>query len=149
MIETKRKSIRLNTTGWARWSNGNCARNLSLTIRTIICVQPRIHPGNETHKLLWDFEIQTDHLISARRLDLIIVNNKKREPTELWTLLSRLKLKKSEEKYIDLARELKKTVEHESHGDPIYPTPPLGQDMTQGQFLKRSLADLNSEFSFS
>ena len=24
--------------------------------------------------------------------------------------------------------------------DPIYPTPPLGQDMTQGQFLKRSLA---------
>ena len=23
--------------------------------------------------------------------------------------------------------------------DPIYPTPPLGQDMTQGQFFKRSL----------
>ena len=33
--------------------------------------------------------------------------------------------------------------------DPIYPTPPLGQNMTQGQFLKRSLAGLNSEFSFS
>ena len=33
--------------------------------------------------------------------------------------------------------------------DPIYPTPPLGQDMTQGQFLKRSLPGLNSEFSFS
>ena len=33
--------------------------------------------------------------------------------------------------------------------DPIYPTPPLGQDMTQGQFSKRSLTDLNSEFSFS
>ena len=33
--------------------------------------------------------------------------------------------------------------------DPIYPTPPLGQDMTQGQFFKRSLAGLNSEFSFS
>ena len=32
--------------------------------------------------------------------------------------------------------------------DPIYLTPPLGQDMTQGQFLKRSLAGLNSEFSF-
>ena len=29
------------------------------------------------------------------------------------------------------------------------PTPPLGQDMTQGQFLKQSLAGLNSEFSFS
>ena len=29
-------------------------------------------------KLLWDFEIQTDHLISVRRPDLIIINNKKR-----------------------------------------------------------------------
>ena len=29
------------------------------------------------------------------------------------------------------------------------PTPPLEQDMTQGQFFKRSLASLNSEFSFS
>ena len=32
---------------------------------------------NDTHKLLWDFDIQTDHLISARRPDLIIINNKK------------------------------------------------------------------------
>ena len=30
----------------------------------------------ETHKLLWDFEIQTDHLISARRPDKVIVNKK-------------------------------------------------------------------------
>ena len=30
----------------------------------------------------------------------------------------------------------------------IYPTPPLGQDMTQGQFFNRSLTGLNSEFSF-
>ena len=32
---------------------------------------------HETHKLLWDFDIQTDHLISARRPDLIIINKKK------------------------------------------------------------------------
>ena len=31
----------------------------------------------------------------------------------------------------------------------IYPTPPLGQDMTQVQFFKRSITGLNSEFSFS
>ena len=31
----------------------------------------------------------------------------------------------------------------------IYPTPPLGQDMTQGQFFKRIFTGLNSEFSFS
>ena len=30
----------------------------------------------------------------------------------------------------------------------IYPTPPLGQDMTPGQFFKQSLTGLNSEFSF-
>ena len=29
------------------------------------------------------------------------------------------------------------------------PTPPLGQDMTQGQFLSGVLTGLNSEFSFS
>ena len=29
------------------------------------------------------------------------------------------------------------------------PAPPLEQDMTQGQFFKRSLTGLNSEFSFS
>ena len=43
---------------------------------------------NDTHKLLWDFDIQTDHLISARRPDLIIIN-KKRKSAKLLTLLSR------------------------------------------------------------
>ena len=32
---------------------------------------------------------------------------------------------------------------------PIYPTPPLGQDMTRGHFFKWGLTGLNSEFSFS
>ena len=44
---------------------------------------------NDTHKLLWDFDIQTDNIISARRPDLIKIN-KKREFAKLWTLLSRL-----------------------------------------------------------
>ena len=30
---------------------------------------------NNTHKLLWDFDIHTDYLISVRRPNLIIVNN--------------------------------------------------------------------------
>ena len=34
---------------------------------------------NNTHKLLWDFDIHKDHLISARRSDLIIINKKKKE----------------------------------------------------------------------
>ena len=32
---------------------------------------------------------------------------------------------------------------------PYLPTPPLGQDITQGQFLSEVLTGLNSEFSFS
>ena len=37
---------------------------------------------NEMHKLFWDFDIETDHLISARRPDHVIIN-KKRELAEL------------------------------------------------------------------
>ena len=44
---------------------------------------------NETHNILLNFEIQTDHLISTRQSVLIIVNNKKRELEKLRTLLSR------------------------------------------------------------
>ena len=34
---------------------------------------------NETHKILWDFEIETDHLIPARRPDLMIINKRKKK----------------------------------------------------------------------
>ena len=44
---------------------------------------------NDTHKLPRDFDIHTDHLISARRPDLIIIN-KERELAKLSTLQSRL-----------------------------------------------------------
>ena len=43
---------------------------------------------NNSHKFQWDFDIQTDHLISARRPDLIIINKTKREFAKLSTLLS-------------------------------------------------------------
>ena len=70
---------------------------------------------NDTHKLLLDFDIQTDHLISARRPDLIIINKKKKK--KICKIVNftvpadyRIKLKECEkrEKYLDLARELKK-----------------------------------------
>ena len=59
---------------------------------------------DRTHKLLWDFDIHTDYLISARKPDLIIIN-KKREFAKLSTLLKECEKK---DKYLDLARELKK-----------------------------------------
>ena len=68
---------------------------------------------NNTHKLLWDFDIDTDHLILARRPDLIIINKKKRTCKIVDFAVPadhRIKLKECEKKdmYLDLARELKK-----------------------------------------
>ena len=69
---------------------------------------------NDTHKLLWDFNIPTDHLISARRPDLIITNNTKKRICKIvdFAVLvdCRIKLKECEkkDKYPYLARELKK-----------------------------------------
>ena len=68
---------------------------------------------NDTHKLLWDFNIQTDHLIPDRRPDLIIINKKKRNCKIVDFAVPadhKINLKESEkkDKYLDLARELKK-----------------------------------------
>ena len=68
---------------------------------------------NDTHKLLWDFNIQMDHLIRARRPDLIIINNKKRICKIVDFAVPadhRINLKECAKKdeYLDLARELKK-----------------------------------------
>ena len=65
---------------------------------------------NDTHKLLWDFDIQTDHLISARRTN----NQQKKRICEIVDFAvptdHRVKLNKSERKnkYLDFTRELKK-----------------------------------------
>ena len=40
---------------------------------------------NEIHKIFWDFDIQTNHLILARRPDLVIVNRKKRREPAKYT----------------------------------------------------------------
>ena len=68
---------------------------------------------NDSHKLLWDFNIQTDHLIPARRPDLIMINKKKRTCKIVDFAVPadrRIKLKECEkkDKYLDHARELKK-----------------------------------------
>ena len=68
---------------------------------------------NEDYKILWDFSIQTDHVIEARRPDLAVVDKKSRTckihdfavPGE-----SRIEEKEKEkiEKYEDLRKELQK-----------------------------------------
>ena len=78
---------------------------------------------NETHKGLWDFEIQAVHLISARRPDLMIVKKKKKIASRIVDFAvpanHRIKVKenKKKDKYLDLAREVKKSMEYKSDGD--------------------------------
>ena len=84
---------------------------------------PKSDLENETQKILWDFQIQPNHLILARRPDVVIINNekkkKKRKKEKKRTCRiadftvpadQRVKLKENEkkDKYLDLARELKK-----------------------------------------
>ena len=69
-----------------------------------------------THKVHWDFDTQTDHLISARRPDLIMIKKKKKE-NRTCNIVDfavpadhRVKLKESEkkDKFLDLAVEYEK-----------------------------------------
>ena len=73
---------------------------------------------NETHKILRDFAIQTSHLILARRPDLVIIKKKKKNLLNSGLCCSGWSQGKSEMRdiYLDLAREEKKTMEHESYG---------------------------------
>ena len=69
---------------------------------------------NDTHKFLWNFNIHTNHLISARRPDILIINKKKRicKIDDLAAPADhRIKLKKCEkkDKYHDLARKIYET----------------------------------------
>ena len=69
---------------------------------------------NHTHKLLWDFNIQTDDVILARGPDLIIINTKNKRICKIVDFAvpadHRIYLKECEkkDKHLDLARELKK-----------------------------------------
>ena len=72
---------------------------------------------NDTHKLLWDFDIHIDHLISARRPDLTIINKKNQKNKRNCKIVDfavpaghsrKLKECEKKDKYLDLARELKK-----------------------------------------
>ena len=68
---------------------------------------------NDIHKLLWDFNKQTDHLISVRQQDLIVIT-KNREICKIVDFAApadhRVKLKENEkkDKHLDLGGELKR-----------------------------------------
>ena len=78
----------------------------------MVYAKPSRCPRNDTHKLLRDFDTQTDHQISPRRPDFIINKNKRicKIVDFAVTADHTVKLKECEkkDKYLDLARELKK-----------------------------------------
>ena len=67
---------------------------------------------NEDYKILWDFSIQTDHVIEARRPDLVVVDKKERSCKIIDFAVpgdSRIEKEKNKiEKYQDLGRKLQK-----------------------------------------
>ena len=70
---------RLESTRWASRSPGRCARILNLPIRTNGICTTQHSSWRMTHDLPKDFDIQTDHIISARNQTL--KNKKKKNRT--------------------------------------------------------------------
>ena len=75
--------------------------------------EPESGLENEDYKILWDFSIQTDHVIEARRPDMVAVDKKERICKIIDFVVpgdSRIeeKVKNKIEKYQDLGRELQK-----------------------------------------
>ena len=80
--------------------------------------KPESVQENETHKILWDFMIETDQSSLTRRFDLeLICKKKKKKKKRICHLVvfavpvdHRMKMKVSEkiDEYLDLARKLKK-----------------------------------------
>ena len=72
--------------------------------------KPEFGLENETHKIIWDFVIQTYYQILARRSDNVIINKQKKDPpqkkTKNFALPAEYKVKKSEKRdnHLDLAR---------------------------------------------
>ena len=101
---------------------------------------------NNTHRLLWDFKIHTDLLISVRRPDLIIINKKKKKKRSCKIVDfavpvdHRIKLTECEkkDKYLDLARELKKLWNMKVTNIPIV----IGAFGTVTEGLLKGLEDL-------
>ena len=94
----------------------------------MVYAQPRISPGKwdaQTSLWFWNangssnlcqttWPCDSKKIKNKKKIKNRKKNRKKREPVDL-----RVKLKESEkkDKYVDLARELKKTMEHEIDGD--------------------------------
>ena len=59
----------------------NLCKNVKIdSTKKLYMQDPESVLENVTDKIIWDFDIQTDHLISARPQDLVIVKKKENLP---------------------------------------------------------------------
>ena len=109
-------------TGWGRWSTGNCARNLNLTIWTSgICITQNLSKKMRCTNLLgfWDTNG------SSNLGQLTRPSDSQQKKRTCWIvdfdILAdhRIKWKESEkgDEYLELARKLKKYIGHEGDSD--------------------------------
>ena len=63
-------------------------------------------PESVLHNIFWDFEIQTDHLITVIRPDQVLINKKKRTCQLVYIAVlvdQRVKFNEKISKFLDLA----------------------------------------------
>ncbi len=72
---------------------------------------------NETETQLWDFEIHTDHLFSAKRLDLKIIYKKKENLPNCWLCYSQRKIESKQKESKKKQKAKKIIVGQENDGD--------------------------------
>ena len=86
MIWSYNKWIQQNEHKWSskrditereRWSSGNGVWNWNLTNYQMYEHKPESVLENKTHIIFLDFVVWMDHLIPARRLNLVLINKKR------------------------------------------------------------------------
>ena len=113
----KKTSTRLGMTVWRkviRWKL--CKRSkIDLTIKWYVQKLESIQE-NKTHKLLRDFEIETDQRIALRRSDFVSIN-KKKELVIIWKILmfqhTEIKRKRKDRKILEPFLRVEKAVKYE------------------------------------
>ena len=85
--------------------------------------KPESDLENETYKILWDFEIETDHVIPTRHcaVEFAVPEDHRIKTIEI----------EKRDNYLNLARKLKKTMEHENDDIPIV----IGRRISTATFL--------------
>ena len=76
----QRESINVGMVMWQRWCTGSCAR-LKYGFESNekwYEHEPESVVKNEGVTLLWDVNIQCDHIIEARRPDIVLINKQEK-----------------------------------------------------------------------